>query len=42
MFDDEVSKFVNSSLIGNEKLLQIKLDDPCKNSKIEFLKTKRK
>ena len=48
-FDNEGSKFVNSNLIEkeiektyNEKLLQIKDNDPFKNSKIEFLKIKEK
>ena len=49
LFDNEVLKFVNSSLIEkqiektyNEKLLQIKNDNSFKNYKIEYLKTEKK
>ena len=49
LFDNEVSKFVNSSLIEkeiektyNEKLLQTNDDNFLKISKIEYLKTEKK
>ena len=48
-FDKDVSKYVNSTLIEkeieqtyNNKLLEIKPDDPFRNSKVQYSKTEKK